>query len=48
MQHSQKDSFVKTQKRSKFYDDGYTGRQNNKKQDYHRQARVNGNKQQNS
>jgi hypothetical protein len=45
MQGSKADSFQKNAKRSKSFDDGYTGRRNNKKQDYHRQERVKGNKQ---
>ena len=42
MQGSNSGGFVKNVKRSKGFDDGYSGRQNNKKQDYHRQARSKG------
>lgn len=44
MQGSKTSSFIKTAKRSKGFDDGYSGRQNNKKNDYHRQQREKANR----
>jgi hypothetical protein len=44
MQGSKTDNFVKSAKRSKSFDDGYSGRQGGKKNDFHRQSRSNGNK----
>lgn len=44
MQASKTANFIKSPKRSKGFDDGYGGRQNNKKDDFHRQSRNNGNK----
>lgn len=46
MQGSNTSSFVKSPKRSKGFDDGYSGRQNNKKNDFHRQQRANENRKQ--
>jgi hypothetical protein len=39
MQGSKTANFIKAPKRSKGFDDGYNGRQNNKKNDYHRLQR---------
>ncbi len=47
MQGSKASNFVKTAKRSKGFDDGYNGRENNKKNDYHRQQRAKANRKQN-
>lgn len=44
MQGSKADNFVKSAKRSKSFDDGYSGRKGGKKNDYHRVSRSNGNK----
>ena len=44
MQGSKTSSFIKSAKRSKGFDDGYGGRQNNKKTDYHRQQRAKANR----
>jgi lysozyme family protein len=43
---SSKDYFIKSQKQNKYFDDGFSDCHDNKKQDYHRQARLNGNKKQ--
>ena len=44
MQGSKADNFVKSAKRSKSFDDGYSGRKGGKKNDFHRVSRSNGNK----
>lgn len=46
MQGSKSSSFIKSLKRAKYFDDGYSGRQNNKKNDYHRKERAKANRQQ--
>lgn len=45
MQGSKSSTFIKNVKRSKSFDDGYTGRQNNKKNEFHRKERAKANKQ---